>query len=1177
MPPTTPRPSRRRNVRSSLVTRPDRYMKLLRAGVACLIVAAVIYGSGAAHFAPAEAQSLEAPRPLVKPSVPEFVPGEVLVRFRAGASALRSKASVDREIKAYDGHRIVARIDRFDGDDLVEGLRLARVEAGDTLDAVQAFERDPDVLYAEPNYIYRAERLPNDPRFAEMYALRNTGQSGGTPGADIDAEAAWDVTTGDRNVVVGVVDEGIDINHPDLQANIWRNPGETPGDGIDNDANGRIDDTNGWDFHNNDASVFDGADDHGTHVAGTIGAAGDNSIGMTGINWQVSLMSLKVLGADGGSASKMIEAYRYAKQMRELWLSSGGTRGANVRVLNNSYGGSGFSQSAYLAIQELAGAGILFAAAAGNDGTDNDTYAHFPSSYDLPNIIGVAATDRVDGLASFSQFGARTVSMGAPGRTILSTIPNNSYAFYGGTSMATPHVAGGAALLLAANPNLSLQQLRGALLYGGDLLPALQGKTTTGRRLNLVRSLQSATENDFTPPAQVGGLRVIGQIGRSVTLAWNAPGDDGVVGRAADYDVVFRDGAAPASPFVLPFSVTPASVGTQQTATVSIPFRHTSGTIELHSFDNVGNVSVTTLQVSIPLTGASDPYQPTVNSTSPPLSTSGSPLSIIGDDRYRENYSLPFPFPFFGTNRHQLTISTNGALYFSSPPRGTPPDNAPPEEIAADARGSIATLNGLAMIAGLQDDLRTDRRAGDDVYVVQPDSDRIIFRWQAVTYDTPTGTGSRGENPVSFEIELRRDGTIEFRYGGGNTRLFPLVGIGGGEPEAYVISSHTSLNRTVNLTNAPGVTFTPRAFDATPAALQFSTASFSANEIDERAVVTVTRSGNLSAASSVVVETSDGAGLSPCDQATGYASARCDYTAVAETVRFAAGESARTIAVPLVNDAHTEGSETFVVELGYAENAFVSGQGTAVVTIADSMRSGANPIDDTRTFVRQHYLDFLNREPDAPGLAGWMSVLNNCHLQGGLGSNDPSCDRVAVSSAFYRSPEFQSLGYLVYRYYEAALGRQPQLFEFTADLRRISGFQTDEQREANKQELMSNYVNRGEFLQRYGNTSNAEYVDRLARVAGVPLAAHQSLVSNLNAGQMTRAQVLRAVIQDDPAVYNKFFNKGFVVMQYFGYLRRDPDPLYLDWIALLNQTGDYRRMVFNFVNSAEYRARFGRP
>jgi len=353
--------------------------------------------------------------------------------------------------------------------------------------------RSPGVAYVEPDFVITSAALPNDPSFGQLWGLNNVGQSGGVSDADIDAPEAWDVTTGSRSVVVAVIDTGIDHNHPDLAANIWRNPGEIPGDRIDNDGNGYVDDVRGWDFANRDADPFDD-EGHGTHVAGTIGAVGNNGVGVAGVSWQVSMMPLKFLDADGsGSTSSAIAAINYATRMRRDF-------GVNVVATNNSWGGGGFSTALRDAIDAGGRAGILCVAAAGNDGSNNDTTAHYPSSYAGSSVIAVAATDRSNRLASFSNYGATSVDIAAPGAAIYSTLPGNSYATYSGTSMATPHVSGAIALLAAARPNATAAEIRAALLETATPLAALAGKVASGGLLNVAAAMQ-ALGGTSSPPA----------------------------------------------------------------------------------------------------------------------------------------------------------------------------------------------------------------------------------------------------------------------------------------------------------------------------------------------------------------------------------------------------------------------------------------------------------------------------------------------------------------------------------------------------------------------------------------------------------------------------------------------------------------------------------------------------
>jgi len=354
--------------------------------------------------------------------------------------------------------------------------------------ALERLRNHPAIQYAEPDYMVQAEVMPNDTRFNELWGMHNTGQTGGVDDADIDAPEAWDISIGDRDVVVGVIDTGVDHSHPDLIANAWTNTGEIAGDGIDNDNNGYIDDMHGI---NAITDVGDPMDDngHGSHVAGTIGATGNNSEGVVGVNQEVSIVGCKFLDASGsGATSDALKCMDYMVALKN--------NGVNLRVLNNSWGGGGFSQAMSDAIDASEQADILFVAAAGNSALDNDTNPHFPSSYEQASVLSIASTTHSDSMSSFSQWGLTSVDMGAPGSAILSTVPGGGYDSFSGTSMATPHVAGAAALVLSVNPDLNVVELKELLMNSGDDNSALSGKTVSGKRLNAHQALLDA---DPTP------------------------------------------------------------------------------------------------------------------------------------------------------------------------------------------------------------------------------------------------------------------------------------------------------------------------------------------------------------------------------------------------------------------------------------------------------------------------------------------------------------------------------------------------------------------------------------------------------------------------------------------------------------------------------------------------------
>jgi hypothetical protein len=384
---------------------------------------------------------------------------------------------------------------------------------------------------------------------------------------------------------------------------------------------------------------------------------------------------------------------------------------------------------------------------------------------------------------------------------------------------------------------------------------------------------------------------------------------------------------------------------------------------------------------------------------------------------------------------------------------------------------------------------------------------------------------------------------------------------------------------------------------AAPQSVQFGQSTASVNENQPTVNVNVTRSGNVSAAATVNYATADNFGVN-CNTANGQASAKCDFNTAGGTLRFAAGEASKNIQLSIVNDGYVEGNETFTLTLSNPSGMTLGTPATATITIVDNDSTATNPFDNNAFFVRQQYLDFLLREPDTAGFNDWLSVLNNCQPnQGGLGSN-PACDRVHVSSGFFRSTEFGERGYWSYRFYHATLGRRPQFGEFLPDMRRLSGFLSPAEEEAQRAAFVADFMARPEFTAIYGGLTNsanaAQFIATLEQRAGVTLPAtattlpgqppqfgRQDLINLMQSGQFTAAQTLRAFIEQK-VVFDAFFFRAFVAMQYFGYLLRDPeDAGYNDWVDVLTNgrgtipPGDFRHLIFGFVWSVEYRQRFG--
>ena len=733
---------------------------------------------------------------------PSYVPGELLLKFRANTSPqarASSMTSLGAEARAVFGSGAEHWL-------LGNGVAVEQ--------ALEVLRADPNVEYAEPNYYVHATVVPNDPRFPELWGLRNIGQTGGTPGADIDAVMAWDISTGSPGVVVGDIDTGCDYNHPDLAANIWTNPGEIPGNGIDDDGNGFVDDVHGYDFANNDGDPYDDAG-HGTHTAGTIAAVGGNGIGVVGVGWSTKIMCLKFLDASGsGTYAAATAAVDYATQM-------------GVALTNNSWGGSGYSQTLYDAVARANAAGIAFVASAGNNGTDNDVMPFYPTNFDLANVISVAATDSSDAKASFSDWGATTVDLAAPGVDILSTVPGSSYGWSSGTSMAAPHVSGTLALMKAVAPGIPLDQMKIRLLGAVDLAPSMAGRCVSNGRLNAFLTI---ADPDDTPPAPITDLATVEPGSNTMGLTWTATGDDGAVGTASYVEVRYStspiDDSSWASATRAGNEPRPQAAGAPESMQVRSLAASTLYYFAMKAFDEWGNSSpisdvasgatlppptigwtpaaiATTLytgQTADPLltvrnegvgtldftvstswqrAAAAAPFVPLIlqkGETDPrhgdpvaggrggpdafgyrwvdgdepggpafswiDISATGTPIAISGDDQTSSPVPLGFRFPFYGNPFDSMRICTNGWISFTSSSASFGnqplPSSGAPENL----------------IAPFWDDLFVPSASS---VRFQNIDNRAIVQWQQVQ---PLGGGGY----FTFQAILEPSGAITFQY-----------------------------------------------------------------------------------------------------------------------------------------------------------------------------------------------------------------------------------------------------------------------------------------------------------------------------------------------------------------------------------------------------------------------------
>jgi subtilisin family serine protease len=549
----------------------------------------------------------------------EFVKDRILVAFRDGTTPEEKReilsqapGQLQRSPESVNPH--------FD---------IVQIAAGDITaeEAIARLRSDPRVRVAEPDYIvHTQDSVPNDPYFGYQWALQNLGQgyypstcrTCSKPGADISATKAWELTAGSSQVVVAVIDTGVDYNHPDLAANILR------------DNSGKV---VGYDYVNMDDDPMDDFG-HGTHCAGTIGAVGNNGIGVAGVCWNVKIMPLKFLGASGsGNTSDAVSCIDFA-------ISHG------AHILSNSWGGGGFSQLLLDAIRRAEKAGILFVAAAGNGAMDIDQGGFYPAGYarDASNVISVAATDAYDVLASFSNYGPRTCDVAAPGVSIYSTVPSGScplcsssgYAYMSGTSMATPHVAGAAALIMARYPTASVRELRARLLYSADHPVEMEGYTRKGR-LNVFNAMQT----DALPPGPPSDFSITQASGTGLRLRWTASGDDGLKGTVSAYQIFYNTISDVATARMIEPKMTPGPPGTLETTDLAGLVPNTVYYVSIRAVDKVGNTS-SLISAGAVLTGVTGYYDGAEET--PSFETSyGPPWTVTADDAHTGGHSYASP------------------------------------------------------------------------------------------------------------------------------------------------------------------------------------------------------------------------------------------------------------------------------------------------------------------------------------------------------------------------------------------------------------------------------------------------------------------------------------------------------------------------------------------------------
>ena len=887
-----------------------------------------------------------------------IIPDEILVQYRPDANVQQRGSN-----RYVGGFGLLEEIDSAQRLNFGEGMiELVKVPAGMTTEtAVAWLSRQPGVEFAEPNQILTIAATSDDTQYVNgslwgMYGSDSPapiGPAGTTNSFGIHAENAWNAgNTGSKSVYVGIIDTGVQVNHPDLAANIWVNPYD-PVDGVDNDRNGFVDDTNGWDFAANDRTVYDSTNDsHGTHVAGTIGGVGDNATGVAGVNWDVTMIVAKFISGNSGLTSNAIRAIDYVTDLKVR-------HGLNIVATNNSWGGGSYSSAMHAAIIRAAKADILFVAAAGNSAVNIDTTVFYPAAYSTlqavgsttaasyESVISVASITSTGGLSSFSNFGVSRVDIGAPGSNIMSTLPVNTYGSYNGTSMATPHVTGSIALLKSVRTGATAVQLRNAILASATPTSSLTGRVATGGRLNVFAAINHSSWNTVPGPSLTAVVADVsvneGNTGFSnltFTVSLSAPAVQNVTIGYATQNVTAISGVDYVA----------------NSGTLIIPAGSSTGTIAVSvAGDTIFEANETFRLVLTSATNATildgDAVGTIINDDTRPTLSIGSASLVEGNTgssamSFRISMSNAADAPITVSYATSNLTATAGVDYLATTGTLTIPAGATSSSISVPIVGDnevesdetfAVTLSNPSSNATIGTGTGTGTIFNDDAVVVP----------SITVANASTPEGNSGTSTLTFIVSLSTATTVPVSVNYGTSNGTALLGTDylGTTGTLTIPAGSTSGSIAVSVfgdtTFEPDETFSLTLSGAVNGTISVGTAIGTIVNDDTAPVLTIGNanvvegdSGTTNMTFGVTLSNASSTAVTVNFVTSGItATSGTDFVSTSGILTIPAGSTAGTIVVPVVGDTVVESDETFAVTLSNPSSNATIGTGTGTGTI----------------------------------------------------------------------------------------------------------------------------------------------------------------------------------------------------------------------------------------------------